>query len=170
MMQGAAIDPKPWIDGYVLPNMDPGNAYQIIATIAYSKVKYIIEQTVASGLIYLNSHANDFKNEEIRPYIDRYMRGSNGYKAEERVKLMKLLWDCLATEFGGRHELYEINYGGSTEEIRRYCLFGAQASGNADRFKGFAEDCMAEYDLDGWKVPDLTDPGELSYHVMRGKK
>ncbi len=29
---------------------------------------------------------------------------------------------------------------------------------------------MAEYDLDGWKVPDLTDPGELSYHVMRGKQ
>ena len=161
-------DPKPWIDDYVLPNMDPGNAYQIIATMAYSKVKYIIEQTVASGLIYLNSHANDFKNAEIRPYIDRYMRGSNGYKAEERVKLMKLLWDCMATEFGGRHELYEINYGGSTEEIRRYCLFGAQASGNADRFKGFAEDCMAEYDLDGWKVPDLTDPGALSYHALRG--
>ena len=29
---------------------------------------------------------------------------------------------------------------------------------------------MAEYDLDGWRVPDLTDPGELSYHVMRGAK
>jgi hypothetical protein len=29
---------------------------------------------------------------------------------------------------------------------------------------------MAEYDLDGWKVPDLSDPGELSYHVMRGTK
>jgi aromatic ring hydroxylase len=161
-------DPKPWIGDYLLPNMDPGNAYAIIGTIAYSKIKYIIEQTVASGLIYLNSHASDFKNPEIRPYLDRYLRGSNGYKAEERVKLLKLLWDCLATEFGGRHELYEINYGGSTEEIRRYCLFGAQASGNADRFKGFAEECMAEYDLDGWKVPDLTDPGELSYHVMRG--
>ena len=88
-------DPKPWIGDYVLPNMDPGNAYQIIATMAYTKVKYIIEQTVASGLIYLNSHARDFKNAEIRPYLDRYMRGSNGYKAEERVKLMKLLWDCL---------------------------------------------------------------------------
>jgi 4-hydroxyphenylacetate 3-monooxygenase len=163
-------DPKPWIGDYLLPNMDPGNAYQIIATMAYTKVKYIIEQTVAAGLIYLNSHASDFKSPEIRPYLDRYLRGSNGYKAEERVKLLKLLWDCLATEFGGRHELYEINYGGSTEEIRRYCLFGAQASGNADRFKGFAEECMAEYDLDGWRVPDLTDPGELSYHVMRGAK
>ena len=27
---------------------------------------------------------------------------------------------------------------------------------------------MAEYDLNGWKVPDLTDPGELSYHALRG--
>jgi 4-hydroxyphenylacetate 3-monooxygenase len=162
-------DPRPWIDDYVLPNMDPGNAYQIIATMAYTKVKYLIEQTVASSLIYLNSHARDFKSPEIRPYLDRYLRGSHGYKAEDRVKLMKLLWDCLATEFGGRHELYEINYGGSTEEIRRYCLFGAEASGNAEKFKGFAEQCMAEYNLDGWTVPDLTDPGELSYHLMRGR-
>jgi 4-hydroxyphenylacetate 3-monooxygenase len=33
--------------------------------------------------------------------------------------------------------------------------------------QGFAEECMAEYDLNVWKVPDLSDPGELSYHVMR---
>jgi 4-hydroxyphenylacetate 3-monooxygenase len=29
---------------------------------------------------------------------------------------------------------------------------------------------MAEYDLDGWRVPDLTDPGALSYHAMQGAK
>jgi hypothetical protein len=29
---------------------------------------------------------------------------------------------------------------------------------------------MAEYDLDGWTVPDLADPGALSYHLMRGAK
>jgi 4-hydroxyphenylacetate 3-hydroxylase C terminal len=81
------------------------------------------------------------------------------------VKLLKLLWDCMATEFGGRHELYEINYGGSTEEIRRYVLFGAQALGTADKLKGFVESCMAEYDLDGWTVPDLTNPGPLSHHA-----
>ena len=46
-------------------------------------------------------------------------------------------------------------------------MFGAHASGNADRFKGFAEDCMAEYDLDGWKVPDLTDLGEFNHHLLR---
>jgi 4-hydroxyphenylacetate 3-monooxygenase len=24
---------------------------------------------------------------------------------------------------------------------------------------GFAEQCMAEYDLDGWNAPDLINPG-----------
>ena len=158
-------DPKPWIGDYLLPNLDPGSAYQIIAPMAYNKIRHIIEQTVASSLIYLNSNVRDFQNEEIRPYIDRYLRGSNGYVAEQRVKLMKLLWDCVGSEFAGRHELYEINYSGSTEEIRRYCLFGALASGNADRFKGFAEQCMDEYDLNGWRVPDLSNPGEFSQHV-----
>ena len=157
-------DPKPWKGPYLLPNPDPGNAYQVLATIAYSKIKYLIEQTVASGLIYLNSHARDFENPAIRPYIDRYMRGSNGYTAEQRIKLMKLLWDCIGTEFGARHELYEINYGGSTEEIRRYALFGAMGNGNAAKFKGFAEQCMEEYDLNGWTVPDLINPDDLSFH------
>jgi hypothetical protein len=28
---------------------------------------------------------------------------------------------------------------------------------------------MAEYDINGWLVPDMADPGELSYHVTRSK-
>jgi len=118
----------------------------------------------------LNSHSRDFDNPEIRPYIDRYMRGSNGYTAEQRIKLMKLLWDCIGTEFGARHELYEINYGGSTEEIRRYALFGAMGNGNAAKFKGFAEQCMEEYDLNGWTAPDLINADDLSFHKSKSKK
>jgi 4-hydroxyphenylacetate 3-monooxygenase len=44
-------------------------------------------------------------------------------------------------------------------------LFGAQALGTADKLKDFVEQCMAEYDLDGWRVPDLSNPGEFSYHA-----
>jgi len=82
--------------------------------------------------------------------------------AVERVKLMKLLWDAVGSEFGGRHELYEINYAGSHEEIRRYALFGALASGQADRWKALTDSCMAEYDLGGWTVPDLVNPDDVS--------
>ncbi|HEY5864552.1 MAG TPA: 4-hydroxyphenylacetate 3-hydroxylase C-terminal domain-containing protein, partial [Candidatus Tectomicrobia bacterium] len=27
---------------------------------------------------------------------------------------VKLLWDAIGTDFGARHELYEVNYAGST--------------------------------------------------------
>ena len=36
----------------------------------------------------------------------------------ERVKVMKMLWDAIGTEFGSRHELYEINYIGSNDITR----------------------------------------------------
>jgi hypothetical protein len=32
-------------------------------------------------------------------------------------------------------------------------------SSPADAMTGFAEQCMAEYDLDGWTAPDLINPG-----------
>ena len=46
------------------------------------------------------------------------MRGSHGIDYKERIKIMKLLWDAIGTEFGGRHELYERNYAGNHEDIR----------------------------------------------------
>ncbi len=71
---------------------------------------------------------------------------------------MKLIWDSIGSEFGGRHELYERNYSGNHEGVRAELLYAAQESGMADNMQGFVEQCMAEYDLDGWTVPDLINP------------
>ncbi|MNT57971.1 4-nitrophenol 2-monooxygenase, oxygenase component [compost metagenome] len=117
---------------------------------------------VASGLIYLNSHACDFNVPEIRAYLDKYVRGSGGASAEERVKVMKMLWDAIGTEFGARHELYEINYIGSNDATRLTNLSAAQSSGNLERMKAFARSAMDEYDLHGWTVPDLINPDDVS--------
>jgi 4-hydroxyphenylacetate 3-monooxygenase len=153
---------EPWAGGCVLPALEPAMAYRILAPEAYVQIKQTIEKTVASSLIYLNSHARDFKTPELRQYLDRYVRGSGGVTAVERVKLMKLLWDTIGSEFGARHELYEINYAGSHEEIRIDALRAAIGSGQYDRWKGFADQCMAEYDLDGWTAPDLINPDDVS--------
>ena len=114
----------------------------------------------------MNSHAADFAAPELRKYLDLYVRGSGGASAEQRVKLMKLLWDCLGTEFGGRHELYEINYGGSTEEIRRYCLFAAQNSGAADTLiGGGGSDLNAQQDFTAQDDPNaqpMAQDGSVS--------
>jgi aromatic ring hydroxylase len=157
-----ARNPEPWAGEFVLPGSEPASAYQVLAPEAYAQIRHMIEKTVASSLIYLNSHARDFKVPELRKYLDLYVRGSGGVPAVERVKLMKLLWDAVGSEFGARHGLYETNYAGSHEEIRRYALLGSLASGQYEHWKSFAESCMAEYDLDGWTAPDLVNPDDVT--------
>jgi 4-hydroxyphenylacetate 3-monooxygenase len=95
-----AHNPDPWIGDTVLPNANAGLAYRWFMTVGYPRVKEIIEQDLGSALIYLNLHAADFKNPDIRPYLDKYVRGPNGYDAVNRVKVMKLLWDAIGSEFG----------------------------------------------------------------------
>ena len=38
----------------------------------------------------------------------------------------------------------------------------ADMVGQSAKYKGFAEQCMSEYDLDGWTVPDLINPDDVS--------
>ncbi|WP_020670894.1 4-hydroxyphenylacetate 3-hydroxylase N-terminal domain-containing protein [Amycolatopsis nigrescens] len=161
LSDAAARNPSDWVNGALLPNGDYGMAYRWFMQLGYPRIKEIIEQDVASGLIYVNSSAEDFKNPEVRPYLDKYLRGSNGHDSVARVKLMKLLWDAVGTEFGGRHELYERNYAGNHENTRVELLSSQVASGQVDKYKAFVDECLGEYDLDGWTVPDLSSFDDL---------
>jgi len=60
------------------------------------------------------------------------------------IKIMKLLWDAIGTEFGGRHELYEYNYAGNHEDIRIHAMLNVKGSGAYDRMIALAEQCMAD--------------------------
>jgi aromatic ring hydroxylase len=142
------------VDGAVVPNTNTGLAYRWFMTQGYPRIKEVIEQDLGSALIFLPSHATDFKNAEVRPYLNKYVRGSSGYEAVDRVKVMKLLWDAIGTEFGGRHELYERNYSGNHEAIRIEILAAQDAMGVTETYRQFADACLNEYDLDGW--PCLT--------------
>ena len=151
----------PWND-MVRPDAHFAGAYRVLNQEAMPKIKNIIEQIVASGLIYLNSHADDFKVPELRAHMDRYMRGTGGVDAEGRVKVMKLLWDCIGTEFGGRSELYEINYLGSNDLTRLQNLWESYSLGEMERMKHLVDKCMGEYDINGWTVPDLINNDDVS--------
>lgn len=164
LCDGMVHSPIPWegTDGYNLPNLQTGLAYRVFAPMAYGRIKELIERHVASGLIYLPASALDFESEAVRPYLERFVRGSNGYAAIDRVKLLKLLWDAVGSEFGGRHELYETNYAGNHENIRIETLLTAQASGQLEAMHSFAELCMSEYDLEGWTANDLINPHDVN--------
>jgi 4-hydroxyphenylacetate 3-monooxygenase len=157
-----ACNPVPWVDGAVLPNPRASSAYRLFMTEAYPVVRAIVEKVIASGLIYLPSHARDFKNPDIDKYLARYVRGSNGIEYKERIKIMKLLWDAVGSEFGARHELYEKNYSGSHELVRLFPLQLAQGTGALNEMVALAEACMADYDEDGWRDKDYADGSDIS--------
>ena len=157
-----AANPEEWLGGTVLPKHEYGMAYRWFMTVGYPRVREIIMQDLGSSLIYLPSHATDFMDPSVRPYLDKYVRGSNDYSAVDRVKLMKLIWDSIGSEFGSRHELYERNYAGNHEGVRAEMVTDAEMSGTSDYLKDFAQQCMSEYDLEGWQVPDLINPDDVS--------
>ncbi|MGH7097732.1 MAG: 4-hydroxyphenylacetate 3-hydroxylase C-terminal domain-containing protein, partial [Stellaceae bacterium] len=63
---------------------------------------------------------------------------------------MKLLWDAIGSEFGGRHQLYERNYAGNHEDIRIQVLTGARRSGAMEAMTALVDRCLSEYDETGW--------------------
>ncbi|GIM65968.1 pyoverdin chromophore biosynthetic protein pvcC [Planomonospora venezuelensis] len=160
-------NPTKWTDGTVLPNIDAAMAYRQLSTIAYPRAKEIFQQDLGSALIYQNSNAVDWKTPEMRPFLDRYVRGAGDRSGEDRIKVMKLIWDAVGTEFGGRHELYERNYSGNHENVRIETLLSQKATGQVDVYTDMVDRCLAEYDLDGWTVPDLVNPDDISLFRAR---
>ena len=117
---------------------------------------------IASALIYLPSSVKDLKNPVIDKYLAKYLRGSYGIGHKERIKVMKLLWDAIGSEFGGRHELYEMNYAGNHEDIRIQALWNARNSGTLDEMIALADKCLDEYDEDGWRDRTWLDAGDVA--------
>ena len=101
--------------------------------------------------------------------VDREPWGSDG-PAVDRVKLFKLIWDALGSEFGGRHELYERNYSGNNEQIRLDIVNFARGRGLLAASDALVARCLADYDLDGWTgAPWRTDGGTDSPQRRRGR-
>jgi 4-hydroxyphenylacetate 3-monooxygenase len=144
-----ALDPQEGPGGSAIPRLEFTSAMQIFSTQAFAKVKELFETFLGGSPIVIPSSHRDLQHPELRPLIDRFYRGT-GVTAEERIKLFKLVWDAIGTEFGGRHELYERNYANSWEQQRVDAVMFAQVRGLLPEMHALVEQAMGDYDLDGW--------------------
>jgi 4-hydroxyphenylacetate 3-monooxygenase len=55
-----------------------------------------------------------------------------------------------------------MNYAGNHEQIRFEALHAQQGSGKFDDYKQLVDQCLSEYDENGWKVPDLINPKDTT--------
>ncbi len=105
-------------------------------------------------MIMVPSSYADFETPETNAIIHKTQR-SPITTSEQRVKLMKLAWDAVGSEFGSRHLQYEMFYSGAPFVTR----------GNSFRFfdwdgvKNSVDQFMNSYDLPeaGRKLPNAAE-------------
>ena len=50
------------------------------------------------------------RDPELKPLVDRYLRGAGDVSAEERVRVFRLGWDFVGSGLASRNEQYERFY------------------------------------------------------------
>jgi 4-hydroxyphenylacetate 3-monooxygenase len=105
-------------EGVVWPSRTTLYAVMALQSEFNGRMLEIIRELAGSAFITLPSSVEDFDNPDMARDIERYMRSASS-DARGRVALMRLIWDFLGTEFGGRHQQYEKFYGGGSYTVKQ---------------------------------------------------
>ena len=122
--------------GLAVPNTTITNiAKQYFAENYHAMVQRV--QDIAGGLLVTAPSEADWKNPETKQYIEHYLGGKKGFGSINRLKLINLIRDYFASDFGGYHELLAIHAEGSLEAQKITILRGFDATAA----KAFAATC-----------------------------
>ncbi len=110
----AAMEAKGSMYGpYYIPHKHTLYSAQVLTQQLYSKVVNTLRELAGGGMIMLPSSVEDYSNPEIADLISKTQQSPNA-SSSERVKFYKLAWDAVGSEFGSRHQQYEMFYAGAT--------------------------------------------------------
>ncbi|OLO13260.1 4-hydroxyphenylacetate 3-hydroxylase [Chromohalobacter japonicus] len=113
----------------------------------YPRVITILRDLVGGGVLQLPSSVTDMVSEVTKGDLEHYIQ-SPGVSSEERVKLFKLAWDIIGSEFSGRHQQYEMFYAGAPFVVKgayTYRNFGYE------EFVAELDDFLSQYNVHGKK-------------------
>ncbi|MDX7988838.1 4-hydroxyphenylacetate 3-monooxygenase [Xenorhabdus sp. 12] len=116
-------------NGFYLPDKIQLDTYRVISQSTYPKVLEIIRKLAGGGVLMLPSSEADLENEEILSIIEK-AQYSSIISPVERVRVMKLVWDVIGSEFASRHHQYELFYAGAAYQTlgRLYNQYDWEAS------------------------------------------
>lgn len=99
-----------------------------------------LREFAGGSFIAVPSSAKSFESEETAEDTRRYFQ-SAGTPAEERVKLLRLIWDLVGTEFGGRQLQYDMFYSAAQHiaDMRMYRWYDWK------RARAMVDRCLSQY-------------------------
>jgi 4-hydroxyphenylacetate 3-monooxygenase oxygenase component len=144
---GAEIDPE---NGVLYPDFDALIIGRLMGPRFYPEFMQKLRRLGASGLMQLPSSIADFDG-ELGPELQRFYQGAQ-ISAREKVALARCAWDICGSDFGSRHALYELYYGGDPDVnfARMQSEYGRKRR-HLERFDAFFKNAL-----------DAADPAAAS--------
>jgi 4-hydroxyphenylacetate 3-monooxygenase len=125
-----------------VPNKRLLYAAQVLTQQLYPQTIHTIRELAGGGLIMLPSSVADLTNPEIASYVEKTQYSPAG-SATDRVKLFKLAWDAIGSEFGSRHTQYEMFYAGAAFVTRGHAF----RTCDWEQGTRMVDGCLARYNV-----------------------
>jgi 4-hydroxybutyryl-CoA dehydratase/vinylacetyl-CoA-Delta-isomerase len=101
-------------EGVAVPNTLLTNVAKYHFAHNYHQAVQIV-QDLAGGLLVTAPAAEDLTAEATRAYVLKYLGGKKGFDAEQRLRLINLIGDLTASDFGGYQEVLAVHAEGGFE-------------------------------------------------------
>lgn len=107
-----------------------------------------IRELMGGGVFLLPADMSVMDDDSLREQFQSYWSTST-HEAVQRVKLFKLAWDLLGSEFGSRHGQYEKFYAGPSYVVRDHSFREAPW----EQFQSIVDGVMGSYDVpEDWRA------------------
>jgi aromatic ring hydroxylase len=110
----AAYECRRMAPGVAVPNPVTTNVAKQFFAEHYHEMAQKV-QDIAGGLLVTGPSEEDVSAPETKATIERYLGGKKGFGAANRLRVMNLIRDLIASDFGGYNEVLSIHAEGSLE-------------------------------------------------------
>jgi 4-hydroxyphenylacetate 3-monooxygenase len=87
----------------------------------YPRALHLLRLLTTSSVIQPPDSCLAMSSAETADDVERYVR-SSGFSSEEHIKLYRLAWDLIGSEFASRHHQYEMFYAGAPSVSKGHAL------------------------------------------------
>lgn len=142
MIAGQIQDAEDWPAGYKTYNRRYMYAALNWCTEGHSDIIDALRELCGGGVFQMPADITVMHDPVLRAQFEKYWQTPQ-LGAVDRMKLYKLAWDLIGSEFAGRHTQYEKFYAGASFIVRNHNFREAPW----EHFHKVVDDLMAGYDI-----------------------
>jgi 4-hydroxyphenylacetate 3-monooxygenase len=142
MIAGQIQDAEDWPEGWKTFNRRYMYAALNWCTESHSQIIDSLRELCGGGIFQMPADVTVMQDPKLKALFETYWQTPQ-LAALERMKLYKLAWDLIGSEFAGRHLQYEKFYAGASFIVRNHSFREAPWEG----FHGIVDKLMGSYDV-----------------------